>query len=272
MSGSGRGVAGGVVPCADASVAINPVTAQIAQDATPAKLRRVSMTDLPVVSGSLCPDLSDDTRHFLTPVSAQKCLSGMCLASGKQCKCRQQDRASSVVIASVSEAIHASPNCIASQQAGLLRRRACHRARIRATRWLLATTTRLALLMFCSPKKERGRSPFLSEITIGASGASRSHRPSHPSAGASHSRRHIPRDDASRHSHPNDGASHNHPKCAGGNNLHRRNGDASNGPIRCRRNRPVQRLMSSIPEQTRPRWIVQPRQVRRGQQVQKQVS
>src|ERR1700722_5214647 len=77
-------VAGGVVPCADASVAINPVTAQIAQDATPAKPRRVSMTDLPVVSGSLSPDLSDDTRHFPTPVSAQKCLSGMCLASGKQ--------------------------------------------------------------------------------------------------------------------------------------------------------------------------------------------
>jgi hypothetical protein len=42
------------------------------------------MTDLPVVSGSLCPDLSDDTRHFLTPVSAQKCLSGMCLASASE--------------------------------------------------------------------------------------------------------------------------------------------------------------------------------------------
>jgi len=36
------GVAAGAVPCADASVAMNPVTVQIAQDAIPAKSRRVS--------------------------------------------------------------------------------------------------------------------------------------------------------------------------------------------------------------------------------------
>src|SRR3984893_16720541 len=36
------GVAAGGVPCANASVAINPVTAQIVQDANPAKSRRVS--------------------------------------------------------------------------------------------------------------------------------------------------------------------------------------------------------------------------------------
>jgi hypothetical protein len=37
-------VAAGGAPCADASVAMNPVSPQIAQDAKPAKPRRVSMT------------------------------------------------------------------------------------------------------------------------------------------------------------------------------------------------------------------------------------
>src|SRR5450631_2078395 len=41
------GVVAGVVPCADASVAMNPVTAQSAQDAIPAKSRRVSMSEPP---------------------------------------------------------------------------------------------------------------------------------------------------------------------------------------------------------------------------------
>jgi hypothetical protein len=38
---------------------MNPVTAQMAQDAMPAKPRRVSMTNLPVLSGSWRPDLPD---------------------------------------------------------------------------------------------------------------------------------------------------------------------------------------------------------------------
>jgi hypothetical protein len=42
------GVAAGGAVCADASVARNPVTAQSAQDATPAKSRRVSMVNLPL--------------------------------------------------------------------------------------------------------------------------------------------------------------------------------------------------------------------------------
>src|ERR1700677_3121943 len=62
--------AGGAPSAADASVAMNPVSAQIAQDATLAKSRRVSMMDLPVMSGSLVPDLFDDPA-FLTPVCAR---------------------------------------------------------------------------------------------------------------------------------------------------------------------------------------------------------
>src|SRR4029077_10878356 len=47
------GVAAVGVPCADASVAINPVTAQIAHDATPAKSRRGrGMAFLPIIEDS----------------------------------------------------------------------------------------------------------------------------------------------------------------------------------------------------------------------------
>ena len=53
------GVVAGAVVCADASVAMKPVTAQSAQDAIPAKSRRVSMTNLPVVSGSMASGLSE---------------------------------------------------------------------------------------------------------------------------------------------------------------------------------------------------------------------
>src|SRR5216683_3134975 len=58
------GVVAGVVPCADASVAMNPVTAQSAQDAIPAKSRRVSMTNLPVASGSLVSGLPRCNRRL----------------------------------------------------------------------------------------------------------------------------------------------------------------------------------------------------------------
>src|ERR1700733_5762101 len=65
------GVAAGGVVCADASVAANSVIAQSAQDAIPAKSRRVSMIDLPcdvrihrIRTCSMVP-------AFPTPVCAQ---------------------------------------------------------------------------------------------------------------------------------------------------------------------------------------------------------
>jgi hypothetical protein len=52
------GVTGGEAPsAADASLATNPVTAQIAQDAKPAKPRRVSMMTLPAGSGLPTPGI-----------------------------------------------------------------------------------------------------------------------------------------------------------------------------------------------------------------------
>jgi len=63
---------------------MNPVSAQIAQDATLAKSRRVSMMDLPMMSGSLVPDLFVvDTGILRRRLAREKCLSAGWLASGK---------------------------------------------------------------------------------------------------------------------------------------------------------------------------------------------
>src|ERR1700761_3466246 len=77
------GVVAGGASSADASVAIKPATAQIAQDATPAKPRRVSMTDLPcdILIGGIRRFIWSN-RHFPTPDGARTCLSAIGLASG----------------------------------------------------------------------------------------------------------------------------------------------------------------------------------------------
>src|SRR5450755_4036330 len=78
------GVVAGVVACADASVAMNPVTAQSAQDAIPAKSRRVSMTNLPVVPGSQVSGLPQCNRRLqLGAGRPRNCRTEMSLASGK---------------------------------------------------------------------------------------------------------------------------------------------------------------------------------------------
>ena len=61
------GVTAGGVSSADASVAMNPVTAQIAQDAKPAKPRRVSMTTSLLPSCVLVAGLKRVKREHPNP-------------------------------------------------------------------------------------------------------------------------------------------------------------------------------------------------------------
>src|SRR4030088_3752402 len=66
------GVAAGGVVCADASVATKPVTAQSAQDAIPAKSRRVSMTTSLLCPDHQCPDFCDRLYHPVWPRIAHR--------------------------------------------------------------------------------------------------------------------------------------------------------------------------------------------------------